>query len=79
MDYGFDPVSVQRADNRVAIHQIGCNECGFRHCGGFVAFAEIVVYDGFVTMFDQLLDDHAADVTSPAGDQNLHELRYLLN
>jgi hypothetical protein len=33
-----------------------------------VAFAEIVVYDGFVTVFDQLFDDHAADVTGPAGD-----------
>src|SRR5262245_35385276 len=38
-----------------------------------MAFAEIVVYNDIVTLFDQLFDDHAADVTGPAGDQNLHE------
>src|SRR5262245_66496929 len=38
-----------------------------------MAFAEIVVYKDIVTLFDQLFDDHAANVTGPAGDQNLHE------
>jgi hypothetical protein len=79
VDYSLDPVLVQRAYERVAIHQIGFDECGFGHYGRRVACAQIVVYDGFVTVVDQLFDDNAADVTCSAGDQNLHEMRYLLN
>jgi hypothetical protein len=39
-----------------------------------MAFAQVVVDDGFVTVMDQSLDHHAADVTGASCNQNFHNL-----
>jgi hypothetical protein len=58
------------------VSQVALDEDCLRVYGISMPLAQIIVYDHPLARFDQLLDDNAADVACPTGDQNIHFLPF---
>src|SRR5450755_3222273 len=71
MQHSIEPLS-DRARNRVTLAQVGNDQACARGNRHAVPALEVVEHHDFVTREEQLPGDDRADVSSAAGNQQLH-------
>ena len=72
MNHGFNLMFIEHAKQMILFVQIALDQDSFGNDGGAMPLRQIIVNDGAMPVRHQALNHHTADVTGPAGNQNIH-------